>query len=96
MSKISDIKVGMRAINTEGYIIGVGEKRTVNLKTGGQNEVADATLGDETGTITLALWGADIAKVKVGARVKITNGYVNTYQGKTSLAIGKFGKLEVA
>ena len=34
-------------------------------------------------------------KVSVGQKVKITNGYVNEWQGKAQLTLGKFGKTEI-
>ena len=36
-----------------------------------------------------------IDKVKVGSKVKISNGYVKEFQGEPQLTAGKFGKLEV-
>ena len=43
----------------------------------------------------LTLWNQDIDKVKIGSILKITNGYVNEFQGEKQLTSGKFGKLEV-
>ncbi|HJS82231.1 MAG TPA: DNA-binding protein, partial [Nitrososphaera sp.] len=74
----------------------VGESRTVNLKAGGTNDVADAIISDESGSIKLSLWGEDINKVRAGDRVSIENGYINTFKGENSINIGKFGKLTKA
>ena len=57
--------------------------------------VADATLSDDAGDIQLALWGEDIGKVKVGAKVSVINGYTNTFKDQVSLTKGKFGQLLV-
>jgi hypothetical protein len=43
----------------------------------------------------LTLWNEQIEQVKVGDKVKISNGYVNEFQGELQLTTGKFGKLEV-
>ena len=57
----------------EGVIESISEPRTVNLKTGGQAQVADAQLKDETGQIKLSLWDAQIKMVKQGSKVRIEN-----------------------
>ncbi|MDE1814120.1 MAG: DNA-binding protein [Thaumarchaeota archaeon] len=79
----------------EGIIESISEPRTVNLKTGGQAQVADAMLKDETGQIKLSLWDAQIKMVKQGSKVRIENGFVTQFKGKNSLNVGKFGKLVV-
>lgn len=79
----------------EGVIDSISEPRTVNLKTGGQAQVADAMLKDDTGQIKLTLWDAQIKMVKQGSKVRIENGYISTFRGENSLNVGKYGKLEV-
>jgi replication factor A1 len=94
--KISELKAGMRNVSVTGKVDSVGESRTVNLKAGGTNDVADAVISDESGSIKLSLWGDDINKVQAGDRVSIENGYINTFKGENSINIGKFGKLTKA
>src|SRR5574340_1590483 len=79
----------------EGVIESITEPRTVNLKTGGQAQVADAILKDDTGQIKMTLWDAQIKMVKVGSKVRIENGYISTFRGENSLNVGKYGKLTV-
>ena len=79
----------------EGVIDTISEPRTVNLKTGGQAQVADAILKDETGQIKLSLWDAQIKQVKQGSKVRIENGYISSFRGENSLNVGKYGKLQV-
>lgn len=79
----------------EGTIDTINEPRTVNLKTGGQAQVADAILKDETGQIKLTLWDAQIKMVKSGSKVRIENGYITSFKGENSLNVGKYGKLTV-
>jgi len=62
---------------------------------GRQLRVATAKIQDDSGSIDLSLWNEDIDKVKVGDKVKITNGYVKDFQGALQLTAGKFGKIEV-
>ena len=92
----TDLASKMRSgINVAGEITKLGDKRTVNLKQGGSVDVVDAILSDESGDITLALWGDDINKVQIGSKVKVLNGYTNEFKGQVSLTKGKFGQLEV-
>jgi len=91
--KISELKPGMRNVSVTGKIDSVGQPRTVNLKSGGTNNVADAIISDESGSIKLSLWGDDINKVQPGDKVSIENGYINTFKGENSISVGKFGKM---
>ncbi len=82
-------------IDLEGTVERKGETRTVNKKAGGEIDVCDAYLVDDAGEIKLTLWGDDIPKISDGSKVKITNGYTNTFKGEVSLTKGKYGQLEV-
>ena len=92
--KIGELKSGMRNVSVTGKVDSVGEPRTVNLRAGGTNTVADAKISDETGSIKLSLWGDDINKIQPGDTVSIENGYINTFKGEDSINIGKFGNLK--
>jgi replication factor A1 len=92
--KIGELKSGMRNVSVTGKVESVGEPRTVNLKAGGTNTVADARISDETGSIKLSLWGDDINKIQSGDTVSIENGYINTFKGEDSINVGKFGNLK--
>ena len=85
-----------RLDKVEGTVESISEPRTVNLKAGGQAQVADAILKDETGQIKLTLWDAQIKMVKAGSKVSIENGYISNFKGENSLNVGKYGKLNVA
>ena len=96
MTTISQLRSGMTRLDTvEGTIDSVGEPRTVNLRAGGQAQVADAVLKDDTGQIKLTLWDAQIKMVKSGSKVSIENGYINSFKGENSLNVGKYGKLNI-
>ena len=94
--KISELKAGMRNVSVNAKVDSVGQPRTVNLKAGGTNTVADAVISDETGSIKLSLWGEDIDKIATGDRISVENGYINTFKGENSISVGKFGKLTKA
>jgi len=92
---IKDLRDGMRTVEVEGEVIDISSSREVSLRTGGQAKVADAILKDDSGTIKLSLWDAQIEQVAKGARVKVTNGYINTFRGERQLNVGRYGKLDI-
>lgn len=92
--KISDLKPGTGNATIEAEVVGVEAPREIN-KMGRVLREANATLSDETGTIELVVWNEKIALVKEGARIRVENGYVNSWQNKPQLTLGKFGKLTV-
>ena len=92
--KISELKAGQGSVEIEAEVIEMSEPREFN-KYGKILRVANAMVKDDSGTIKLSLWNADIDRVKVGNMIKITNGYVSEFQGEKQLTTGKFGKLDV-
>jgi replication factor A1 len=93
--KISDIKEGDSEINIEGEVTEKSYAREVRSRYGRVLMVADATLKDETGRITLTLWNEQVKQVMVGDRVKIENGYAKSFRNVLQLSTGKYGKLTV-
>jgi len=74
------------------------EKTVLSRRDGNQHRVAEALVGDETGTILMSLWDEDIDKVKdlVGSTIKLQNGFVSLYRGSMRLGLGRFGSIEEA
>ena len=94
--KISDIKDGARNISLTADVVEKSDARTaVSKYTNESFRVADATIKDETGTITLNLWNEQIDQVRVGDKVKIDNGYVKAFRDVLQLNSGKYGTLTV-
>jgi replication factor A1 len=93
--KICDIKDGDSEINVEAEVMEKSYAREVRSKYGRVLMVADATLKDETGKITLTLWNEQVKQVMVGDKIKIENGYAKTYKNILQLSTGKYGKLTV-
>ncbi|MGA9927460.1 MAG: DNA-binding protein [Nitrososphaeraceae archaeon] len=91
--KINELRAGMRNVNVNGRVESLGEPRTVNLRTGGTAQVADAVLSDDTGKIKLSLWDNQITMMNEGDEVSIENGYTQAFRGENSLNIGRYGKL---
>ena len=92
---IRDLRDGMRRVDAEGEISEISDPRTVNLRTGGEAKVADCMLKDESGQIKLSLWDDQIDQVRKGSKVRVTNGYTNSFRGELRLNVGRYGRLEV-
>jgi len=92
---ISDLKAGTKNVNLEAEVVSIEAPREIQSRAGQPLKVANATLRDSSGTITLVLWNDDIDKVQEGAQVRVENGYVNTWQNQSQLTLGKFGKMTV-
>ena len=94
--KINELRDGMRRVDIEAKVIQKSETREVSSRWTNENyRVADATIEDETGTITLTLWNEQIDQVNVDNTVKIENGYVTSFKGEIQLNVGKFGTMTV-
>lgn len=93
--KISELKAGASNVDIEATVVEKQEPREVITKYGKRLNVANATLKDNSGSITISLWGKDIEAINVGDKVKISNGYVGEFRGTPQLSTGKYGKIEV-
>jgi|SRR3989344_1107348 len=92
--KVSELKPNQGKVDIEVEVKSLGEPRVFN-KYGKDLKVLNAVVFDDSGEISLSLWNDDTEKVKVGDKVKISNGYVSEFNGTMQLTSGKFGKLEV-
>lgn len=93
MAGISSLRANSNA-TIEATITAISDARDVTTSRG-PSKVADATLKDDTGTITLTLWGDDIKKYSVGQKVKITDGWVKDFRGKLQVSMGRSGTITV-
>ena len=94
MVLIKDLQPKQGKVDIEAEVIEVSPVREFN-KFGKIGRVANAKIKDESGSITLTLWNEEIDKVKVGSKIKITNGYVSEWQGEKQVSAGKFGQIEI-
>jgi len=91
--KISELKAGTGNVDLEGEISVKEEPRDVITKFGKKTRVANAKLKDDSGEITLSLWGDDADAFAQGDNIKIEKGWVSEYKGNMQLSAGKFGKI---
>jgi len=92
--KISDITAGMSNVSIEAKVVDISETRDVQTRYGPRS-VADATLEDETGQISISLWEKQINSVAVGDKVRVVGAYVTKFRDKLQLNIPRSGRLEV-
>lgn len=82
--KIKDLKDGMSDVDIVVTIDFVAPKDTRCLSYGDER-CARTYVVDETGEVGMTFWGSDIKKVKEGAKIKVTNGYVTDFRGMLQL-----------
>jgi ssDNA-binding replication factor A large subunit len=92
--KISEIKRGMSGISLTAKVVDISDPRHVQTKYG-RRSVADATLEDETGQISMSLWENQINSVAIGDKVTVSGAYVTEFRDKLQLNIPKTGKIEI-
>jgi replication factor A1 len=81
-------------VTIDATITAISPPRDVTTSRG-PSQVADATLQDDTGTITLTLWGDDVRKYSVGQKVHISDGWVKDFRGKLQVSMGRSGTIKV-
>jgi replication factor A1 len=95
MTKIRDLTTYSRRVNLVAKILETGDVREVSSSSDGQlHRVAEALVGDETGTVLLTLWDENIDRFGVSDVVEVENGYAGTFRGSLRLNVGKYGNIE--
>ncbi|MCS7105918.1 MAG: OB-fold nucleic acid binding domain-containing protein [Candidatus Aenigmarchaeota archaeon] len=90
--KISELKNGMSNVNLRAKVVDISDKREVMTKYG-KRSVADATIEDETGQITLTLWGEQINEVSVGDTIEVKGAFVTEFREKLQVSVPRSGKI---
>jgi replication factor A1 len=93
--KVKDLTTYSRRVNLIAKIVELGDAREVSSSSDGQlHQVAEALMGDETGSVLLTLWDENSTRFKPGDIVEIDNGYAGTFKGRLRLNIGRYGNIE--
>ena len=92
--EIKDLQPRQGNVDITVDVIDKAPERTFE-KFGKSGRVCNATVKDATGEVKLTLWNENVDKVNVGDKVKLTNCYVNEYQGEMQLTTGMKGEIEV-
>ncbi|MHB8605694.1 MAG: single stranded DNA-binding domain-containing protein [Thermoplasmatota archaeon] len=94
--KASEVKDRSKVDSLEVTIVKIDDARSVNSRAGESLTVADADCTDADGTpIKISFWNDEIQRVKVGNKIRITNGWASAFRGQVKVSAGKYGKLEV-
>jgi hypothetical protein len=92
---IGDLRVGMKHVNLNAKVLEISKSVSVHTRFGNSAVLANALIGDKTGTINLILWGAQIGSVSIGDVVQIRDAQAFAFKGEKQLRIGRKGTLSV-
>ena len=94
-AKVEGLKPGFRNVNVVVKIVNVGPPRTIfSRRDRSEHRVAEALVGDETGSILLTLWDNQIDTFGPNEVLEIKNGYTSLFRGTLRLNIGRYGTAE--
>ena len=92
--KINELRLGTGDVKLKAKVIEVSEPREVKTKFGYQTRVASATIEDDTGTVSLTLWGKQIDEIGEGDTIEITDGFVREFRGELQLNVPRKGEIK--
>jgi replication factor A1 len=91
---VAELKPRMKKITITFKVVSIGEAREVASRDDGTtHRVADATVGDSTGTVQVPLWDDSIESMRIGSTYLLTNGYTGLFRSNLRLNIGKYGEI---
>jgi replication factor A1 len=94
---VAELKPRMKNLTISFKVLEVGETRDVESRRDNTtHRVADARVGDSSGTVEVPLWDETIDTVEEGKSYTLTNGYTGLFRGNLRLNIGKYGQLSDA
>ncbi|MEM2876312.1 MAG: hypothetical protein QXL67_05125 [Candidatus Bathyarchaeia archaeon] len=91
-SKVESLKPNLQNLNLIVKILNVGPSRVTQSK-GKQREhlIAEAFVGDETGSVILTLFDDQIDRFRANDVIEIRDGYSTLFKGSLRLNVGKTG-----
>ena len=94
--KIGTLNSYSRQVYTIVKVVSKTEPREVTSRIDqSSHRVAEALVGDETGSIYLTLWDDAIDDIEEEQTLNIKNGYVNLFRGSMRLNLGRYGSYEI-
>ncbi|KON31617.1 hypothetical protein AC482_00170 [miscellaneous Crenarchaeota group-15 archaeon DG-45] len=94
--KIGDLNQYSRRVYAVVKVVSKTEPREVSSRIDqSSHRVAEALVGDDTGSIYLTLWDDAIDEVEDGQVLNIKNAYVNLFRGSMRLNLGRFGSYDL-
>lgn len=93
--KVEVLKPSFRNVNIVVKIMNIGSPRSLfSRRSRKQHTLADAIVGDETGSVIMTLWDDQIRGFEVGDVIQIRNGYTGLFKGSLRLNVGRGGSME--
>lgn len=92
---IGGLCVGMSHITLHAKILEIQKPASVLTRGGESAVVANALIGDKTGTIKLSLWDNQTSAVSKGDTVFIKNAQAFAFRGEKQLRLGRNGTISV-
>lgn len=94
-AKVDTLKPGFRNVSLVVKVVNVGASRTIfSRRDQAEHRVAEALVGDETGSILLTLWDDQIEAFSPEDVLEIKNGYTSLFRGSLRMNIGRYGTAE--
>lgn len=93
---VSELTPQSKRVNLTTRVIAKSEARDIPNRFGPANRVAEATVGDSSGTVIMSLWNDQIDTVEEGDTIQVLNGYVSLLRGHIRLNVGKYGRIVMA
>ncbi len=92
--EINDLEANQQNVNLKE--VKVTDKSPVRefTKMGKPGRVCNATIEDDSGTVSLTLWNEEIDKVEEGDVLNIQNAYVKEWRGNLQVNTGREGSFE--
>ena len=95
LTKIGDLTRFSKNIDTVVKVVSITEPREVSSRRDwSTHRVAEALVGDETGSIYLTLWDDAIEEVGEGQVLSLRNAYIRLFRGSMRLNLGRLGSYE--
>ena len=95
MIKVGDLNSYSRRVYTVVKVMSKTEVREVtSRKDMSTHLVAEALVGDDSGSIYLTLWDDVLDEVEEGLIMNIKDAYVNLFRGSMRLNLGRYGSYE--
>ncbi len=90
--KVSELK---NRTPVDEITLKIKSKEEPRVVSGGTLKVCSLVGEDDSGQVSVTLWNEDIDKVKEGDTIKITKGWVSTFNNNLQVSTGRLGKLEI-
>ncbi len=95
-TKVGDLNSYSRRIYTVVKVMSKTEEREVTSRRDmSTHRVAEALVGDETGTVYMTLWDDVLDAVEEGMVLNIKDAYINLFRGSMRLNLGRYGSYDV-